>query len=239
MFLRKNWLPLSVFIVAIVAVGLYLLTTQQTPKEPITIIKPTEVEKPPAETPPDAQQGGHFHADGTWHDGPHADETQRAQPPQLPETALEGHASDTVPVDPWDFSAAYQALREKYPDQTQNPPPFEDVPVDLWDFEATKKAFQDHFKFYVVQGGNKPEVFENNREVRIAYAVMTNIANAAKPWVGLFTPEQCEEIDALYQRYFDFQGVKVNHDRVWELVHDEGYSVSEALRISREEDSNR
>lgn len=27
MFIRKNWLPISVFLLAIVAVGLYLLTT--------------------------------------------------------------------------------------------------------------------------------------------------------------------------------------------------------------------
>ena len=36
-----------------------------------------------------------------------------------------------------------------------------------------------------------------------------------------------------------FNGVEVNSDRVSELVHNEGYSVSEALDISSEEDSNR
>ena len=241
MFLRKNWLPLSVFIVAIVAVGLYLLTTQ-TPKDPI-INKTTEVEKPQAEVPVgDTSQGGHFHEDGTWHAGPHetprADEGQIRSPSQLPNASSEV-GSAVVPQRSPTPSEAYQALREKYPGQTQNPTPFEDVPVDLWDFEATKKAFQDHFKFYVEQGGNKPEVFNNNREVRIADAIMGNIDNAAKPWFGLFTPEQCEEIDALYQLYFDFNGITVNHDRVSELVKNEGYSVSEALRISDEEDSNR
>ncbi len=218
MFLRNYWVPITIFIVVLMSCSLILLLPRDNP--PITIHKTTEIETPKAKPPPPgAASNGHKHGD----------ETPRSQPRQLPETALEGHFSP---------EEAYQALREKYPDRTNNPHPFENVPVDLWDFEATKKAYQDHFNFYVEQGGNKPEVFENNREVRIAYAVMTNIANAAKPWFGIFTPEQCEEINALRQRYFDFKGVEVNHKRVWELVHDEGYSVSEALDISREEDSN-
>ena len=165
----------------------------------------------------DTSQGGHFHADGTWHEVPHEAHTTNALSPE----------------------EAYQALREKYPKQTNNPSPFENVPVDLWGFEATKKAFMDHFNFYVAQGGNKPAVFENNREVRIAFAVMEGIHNAAKPWVGLYTPEQRAEIKEMNRSLRRFNGVKVSHDRVWELVHDKGYSVSEALDISSEEDSNR
>ena len=73
MFLHKYWIPLSVFLVAIAGIGLYLLATQP-PKEPIKIYKAVEPEKPTqqpttqvpvAETP----QGGHSHADGTWHEG--------------------------------------------------------------------------------------------------------------------------------------------------------------------------
>lgn len=230
MFLRKNWLPLSVFIVAIVAVGLYLLTIQ-TPKDPI-INKTTEVEKPQAAAPVgDTSQGGHFHEDGTWHAGPHetprADEGQIRSPSQLPNASSEVDPT-VVPPRPPTPSEAYQALREKYPDRTQNPHPFENVPVDLWDFEATKTAFMDHFNFYVEQGGDKPEVFESNREVRIAYAIMMNIANAAEPLFGLFTPEQCGEIKAMRQRYFEFEGVKpLNITRLRELIN-EGYSISDA-----------
>ncbi|MCY3740168.1 MAG: hypothetical protein OXH00_04025 [Candidatus Poribacteria bacterium] len=86
MFLRKYWLPLSVFIVAICAVGLYLLATQP-PKEPIVIYKPVEpiekpTEQPTAEVPEgDTSQGGHFHADGTWHAEPH-----EAEVPPVPES---------------------------------------------------------------------------------------------------------------------------------------------------------
>ena len=77
MFFRKYWIPLSVFIVVIVGVSLYLLATQP-PKDPIVIYKPVEplpksTEQPKAEVPSDTSQDGHFHADGTWHEGPHAD----------------------------------------------------------------------------------------------------------------------------------------------------------------------
>ena len=72
MFLRKYWLPLSVFIVAICAVGLYLLATQP-PKEPIVIYNPVEpLPKSEVKAPVgDTSQGGHVHADGTFHAGPH------------------------------------------------------------------------------------------------------------------------------------------------------------------------
>ena len=95
MSLRKYWLPLSVFIVTIIGVGLYLLQTQP-PKQPVVIIKPVEVKKSTAtqllkaqtQTPsvPDVMEmintiqsvetedDGHFHDDGTWHAQPHAEE---------------------------------------------------------------------------------------------------------------------------------------------------------------------
>ena len=72
MFIRKYWLPLTVFIVAIGGVGLYYLQTHP-PKPPILIVKPVEpIEKPTAEAPVgDTSQGGHFHEDGTWHGETH------------------------------------------------------------------------------------------------------------------------------------------------------------------------
>ena len=79
MFIRKYWIPLSVFIVAICGVGLYYLQTQP-PKEPTVIYKPVEpIEKPTAEVPEgDTSQGGHVHTDGTLPDQPH--ETPVEQP---------------------------------------------------------------------------------------------------------------------------------------------------------------
>ena len=72
MFLRKNWLPISVFIVAIVCVGLYLLTTQ-TPKAPLKIYKPVEVAQEATPKPPplgETYETGHWHGD-EWHAEPH------------------------------------------------------------------------------------------------------------------------------------------------------------------------
>ena len=82
MFIRKYWVPLTVFLVLIVGVSVYYLQTRP-PKEPIVIYKttPVEVEKPTTEAPvEETQQGGHFHADGTWHEGPHEAHAPPAAP---------------------------------------------------------------------------------------------------------------------------------------------------------------
>ena len=137
-----------------------------------------------------------------------------------------------------DFQAIYQGLREQYPDQTKNPPPFENVPVDLWNFAATKIAFMENFNFYIEhydpKGGGS-----HTPELRIAAANMENIDNAAEPTFGLFTIEQCEEIKTMYWRYFEFKSGRVNHDRVWKLVHEDGYRVLEAIKISRKQRPDR
>ena len=71
MFIRKYWLPLSVFLIAIVGVGLYVLQTQP-PKPPIQIITPVEVEKKPKPPPPgETAESGYWHGD-EWHGEPHA-----------------------------------------------------------------------------------------------------------------------------------------------------------------------
>lgn len=80
MFIRKYWVPLSVFLVLIVGVSVYYLQTRP-PKEPIVIYKTTEVKKPTTEAPvEETQQGGHFHEDGTWHEGPHEAHAPPAAP---------------------------------------------------------------------------------------------------------------------------------------------------------------
>lgn len=242
MFIRKSWLPVSVFLIAIIGVGLYLLTTQ-TPKAPLKSYKPVEVRKieatPKPPPPGETYETGHWHGD-EWHANDAHAPAEVATPPSEPNTPPSRVATAptqvSLPAAP-DFSGAYEALREKYPEQTRNPPPFENVPVDLWDFEATKKAFQDHFNFYVAHYDPK-EGWSHTRELRIADAVMANISNAADPWVGLFTPEQRKEIKEMRRRFREFVGVKINHERVSELVKNEGYSVSEALDISYEEGSN-
>lgn len=76
MFIRKYWIPLSVFLIVIVMVSLYFLQTRP-PEPPIMIIKPVEVEKPTAEAPKpkppppgETPESGHWHGD-EWHSTPH------------------------------------------------------------------------------------------------------------------------------------------------------------------------
>ena len=73
MFIRKHWLPLSVFLVAIAAVSLYVLQTD-TPKAPM-IYKATT----PAEAQEQRTPDGHFHEDGTFHAEPHTEEDGKAE----------------------------------------------------------------------------------------------------------------------------------------------------------------
>ena len=237
MLSKKFWIPIYVSVFVIVLGGALFYGHKVTNQEPVTTITPASVEQPTTPKPPppgETYETGHWHGD-EWHSEPHEAHTPAEVVSESP-SAVPAPQQVSPPPAP-DFSDAYQALREKYPEQTQNPPAFENLPVDLWDFEATKKAFTDHFNFYVEHYDPK-EGWSHTRELRIAAAVMAGINNAADPWVGLFTPEQRKEIKAMHKRFREFKGVKVNHDRVWELVHDEGYSVLEALRISREEGSD-
>ena len=230
MFDKRIWIPVCLLLILVIGGLFYLHHIAKQHQEPVKIYKAAEVETPaiaPKPPPPGGtHETGHWHGD-EWHAVAH---DNNAEPPETTTSTQPSIESES-----WDFQTVYQDLREKYPDQTKNPPPFENLPVDLWDFEATKNAFMENFNFYVAQGGNKPEVFENSREVRIAFAVMESIHNAAKSWVGLYPSEQRAEIKEMHRSLRRFNGVKVNHDRVWELVHDEGYSVLEALKISREE----
>jgi len=107
MFLRKYWIPISVFLVAIAGIGLYLLATQP-PKDPIVIYKAVEPIKRPTQQPTaqvpveETDTGGHFHADGTWHKGPHEilPTTSEAapNPPMSPETAVWKAKPDEAPT---------------------------------------------------------------------------------------------------------------------------------------------
>ena len=93
MFLRKHWFGLSFLFVCGVIVSLFFIL-QPTPKAPIKIYKPVEpLEKPTAQVPEgDTSQGGHFHADGTWHGEPH-DAPVESQP-IVGEVSQGGHWSD-------------------------------------------------------------------------------------------------------------------------------------------------
>ncbi|MYB92836.1 hypothetical protein F4054_19880 [Candidatus Poribacteria bacterium] len=123
MFLRKYWLPLSVFIVAICAVGLYLLATQP-PKDPIVIYKPVEpLPKSEAKAPVgDTSQGGHFHADGTWHGEPH-DPTAAPTVSKLATVTPIAFADGVHPTS----TSSNPLFADGVPEHLQCPPEFIDV----------------------------------------------------------------------------------------------------------------
>ena len=117
MFFRKYWIPLLVFMVAIVGVSLYYLQTRP-PKEPILIVKPVEYEKPPAKGPVVEQPAadvGHLDADGTWHEG--------AQAPVPPAARV---ASDT----------GLQSLEMSVPPRHRDTAGSVPLPADLYDQNA-------------------------------------------------------------------------------------------------------
>ena len=107
MLLRKYWIPMTVFIVAIVGVSLYYLQIRP-PKAPIVIVKPVEFEKPPAKAPvveqsEERQQDGDSHSDGTLHQDPRENRVQGSLltesssgsiPSESPETAVEEEKVD-------------------------------------------------------------------------------------------------------------------------------------------------
>ena len=245
MFRKSVWLPILIAVLFVMGCGLFY-GRKVANQEPVKIINPVTAEPVDASKPPppgETYETGHWHGDH-WHATPQApagtnavgDERQVEHLQKLPQTARQlpqTAVEDNAPVSDVPFATsseeAYQALREKYPDQTNNPHPFENVPVDLWDFEATKTAFMDHFHFYVEQGGNKSEVFNNNREVRIAYAIMENIHNAAEPTFGLFTREQCEEIKEMRRDRRRFEGYISPIDQIME---EKGVTREVAIRIS-------
>ena len=113
MLLRKYWIPMTVFIVAIVGVGLYSLQPRPS-KDPILIVTPVEVEKPAAKAPvvEQPEQVGHIHEDGTFHVGQHETpkpsterNTSQVSEPSRPEVS--NVAPRRLPEDV--FSAEYTA----------------------------------------------------------------------------------------------------------------------------------
>ena len=121
MFIRKYWIPITVCIVAIVGVSLYYLQTRP-PKEPIVIIKPIEVEKPPP--PGESAEGGHWHGD-EWHADPHG---YPVQPPSDTFSQIQGpiDSEDTI------FSASQAVADDVNPTSVSSNPLFKDgVPEHL------------------------------------------------------------------------------------------------------------
>ena len=172
--------------------------------------KPTTAEVPVGDT----SQGGHVHADGTFHAQPHD------APIEDSEAEVGGLKALIGEPPPRDYSKG-----------AGNPPPFENVPVDLYDFEATKAAMIENINF--VKANWNPKTFfdkDLGREMRIAKAISENIANATM--LGIYTREQARELRELHSGLLDF--TDSDGKRVQQLK-DEGYTRSEAIRIAAEE----
>ena len=132
MFLRKYWLPMSVFIVMIVGVGLYYLQTRP-PKPPIIIYKTTEVETPKAKAPVaetpqgghfhqevETPQGGHFHQHGSGLAEPH---TSPESPTAVPhESARTQNGIEATARQPTEEDKA-EAIKRYYQQMGVDPPP--------------------------------------------------------------------------------------------------------------------
>lgn len=193
MFLRKHWIGLTVFLLAIVGIGLYYLAIQP-PPEPIVIYKAVEplekpTQHPQTETPVVAEtQGGHTHADGIWHAEPEKSLVDSTTEPFS--EPVRPVAEDAIPAPP----------QKQYTKNSGNPLMFKGFPVDLSDFEATKASMIENVNF--VKANWDPNVF--NREVRTARIYVTNISSYVDSILCFYTPDQREEIRALRFSLLDF-----------------------------------
>jgi hypothetical protein len=226
--LFHNRLFLGAFVFFIFCVGGSLLYMQHVEKQSSRELAETQERiKALRETPPptaevsavgDTSQGGHVHADGTWHDQPH-------DPPVRSTTA---QLREPQPVDT--SRAPMNASKG-----AGNPHPFQNVPVDLYDFEATKATMIENINF--VKENWDPKTFfdkDLGREMRIANAITANISNATM--LGIYTREQARELRGLRSSLVDFQGHKPG--RVSELQ-EQGHTLKEAIRIAAEETAQR
>ena len=70
MFAKKIWIPI-VFVLIVVAIGGTLWGHHIASQEPTKVYKAVEVEELESTDTTPTSQGGHFHADGTWHADAH------------------------------------------------------------------------------------------------------------------------------------------------------------------------
>ena len=143
MFLRKHWVPLSVFGVVAICALVFFLLRSDVPQEPIKIYKtttpaprvsklaktaPARVQQevsdrqPPSESDRDAEltdtaAGGHFHADGTWHAEPHTQPQPHTSTRPVPDAdAAEDEVSEWVVVE---LEVLASQMEAKYPEIAQ------------------------------------------------------------------------------------------------------------------------
>ena len=212
MFLRKNWLPLTVFLVAIASIVLYVLQTQPE-KDPIVIIKPVDVDKPTTQAPVgDTSQGGHFHDDGTWHDKPH--------PTPLETPQVDIQALVQTPKSVW--KQAYQKARAKAKAEGRYLTA-SDIVADAVPSEAELQAMSDEElgKLYIDSREKMkalyPEVKKREREYANFNAELFRDAKSLEEREWIYK-ENRDKIDPLREAYraidYEFQVHSVTASRV-------------------------
>lgn len=151
MFLRKYWLPLTVFVlIALMGCGLFY-GRKAAKQEPVKVYKPVEVEKPAPPKPPppgETAESGHWHGD-VWHAEPHSAHApgEVSQPPEVsageaPPTPAKSTSILPKPQLPADFvnptsKSSNPLFADGVPEHLQCPPEFIGV-YSLEDLEGLR-----------------------------------------------------------------------------------------------------
>ena len=241
--LSKNRVFMALVLALVfVASGLLYLNTvkRQATRDIQSTQERVNAPKPP---PPDeTAESGHFHADGTWHTVPHRHVEVPPNPVDPPNAqASESRTSkgsvpwipgNVIPVPGAGAEWSYQALREMYSPADGNPPGFNVPEVNLWDFQETKAAYESNLAFYMANWKPNMEDKEYTPELITAGRIMHEINRAADRLLGIFTPEECEQIRELNWQLSDFMGIEPPRYRQLMAA---GYTKSEALDIDTHE----
>jgi len=213
MFIRKNWLPVSVFLIAIIGVGLYLLTTQ-TPKAPVKIYKSVEVQQPTTLKPPppgETYETGHWHGD-EWHAEPHD---------TLPLIAEEIPVGFEAVVDPdlADFTdeelATYERVRfnevsrhqQKYPDCQDHEAVWEDAArnakwyIGYKKWQAKEAAAYEAWKEVMFENDELYENLRFNMSEAERHEYLRNMPDAERAALGARLETWKQRKDAASQRH--------------------------------------
>ena len=139
------FLPLFFFLLLLACGVVFLMGCQQQNTPPVSKTQPPSA----AETPKQPQPGGHFHADGTYHAGPH--EAHAPQPPvkNAPDTQPE----DVTPI-PW--AEAKQQLLERIAAVAKKPPV---SPAATWEGRKQQVAADPDLIWQPVQPKSRPFSF--------------------------------------------------------------------------------